>query len=63
MGGAVFGVQVNDGVYEGDVGQGLGEIAHETAKIGVVFLGQKTEVVADAEEFMEEALGGSGASG
>jgi hypothetical protein len=40
-----FAFQIEGGVYEGDVGEGLRKIADQSLAIDVVFLGEQAEVV------------------
>ena len=49
--------QVVGGVDQGHVGEGLGEVAHLALGHGVVFLGQQTEVVAEADQTIEQGVG------
>jgi hypothetical protein len=43
--GSVFALEIEGGVYEGDVGEGLGKIADQALAIDVIFLGEQAEVV------------------
>jgi len=44
-------------MHEGDVGEGLREVAGQSRRIGVVFLREKTYIVGQAEQLLEELRG------
>ena len=46
--------QVEGGVDQRDMGEGLREVADLTAVLGVVFLGQQPEVVAQRQQTIEQ---------
>ncbi len=57
FGGVAGGEEILGGVDEGEVRKGLGEIAGETAEVGVVFFREKTERGAERKQAFEEGEG------
>jgi hypothetical protein len=49
------GGQVEGGVHQADVGEGLGEVANQAIVARVVLLRQQSEIVAQAEQALVEA--------
>ena len=54
LGGCCRARQVEGGVDQRDKGEGLREVADLTAVLGVVFLGQQPEVVAQRQQTIEQ---------
>ena len=54
---AVHPIEVEGGVDHGDMGEGLGEIAHEASKARIVLLREEAEIIAQRQETGEEVPG------
>src|SRR3954467_1099685 len=57
----LFLAEVQGGVDEGHVREGLREVAEEAARRGIVFLGEEAHIVGEAKQPLEQLAGFAGA--